>query len=98
MKSLNVSMAAVELDSGQRLSTPNQEQTKQRANLAILIGILLITLGLSLSATLLEATILPTGTLVGTTRRGPALVVCRILLVLLGAGFVVRRPRITVVH
>src|SRR6266481_6710019 len=69
-----------------------------RKSLAIPIGLLLVALGIVLSGTILESTILPEGTIVGTTRRATALGLCRILLTVAGVYFLIRRPRVTVVH
>jgi hypothetical protein len=66
--------------------------------LAIPIGFLLIAFGLVLSGTILESTILPEGTIVGTSRRAAALLLCRIFLVVAGTYFLVRKPRVTAVH
>jgi hypothetical protein len=70
----------------------------ERRSFAVPIACLLVGLGVLLSGTALEATILPAGTIVGTSRRAAALVLCRILLVFAGAYFLVKRPRVTVVH
>lgn len=70
----------------------------RRASFAIALGALLVALGIVLSGAVLEATILPTGTIVGTTRRAAMLGACRILLAALGAYFLIRRPRVTSVH
>jgi len=47
---------------------------------------------------MLEATLFPTGRIVGTTRGAAALGLGRILLAALGAYFLIRRPRVTSVH
>ena len=70
----------------------------KRKNLTIYLGILLVALGVVLSATLLEQTVLAEGTLAGTNRRAAAWAFCRIALVGLGVYLLVRRPRITVIH
>src|SRR5215813_11568360 len=77
---------------------PDAMTDLRRKNLAIYLGILLVALGVVMSATILERTILPAGTVVGTTRRAAALGVCRILLVASGVYFMMRRPRVTVMH
>ncbi len=61
------------------------------------LGVLLVAVGVSLSGTVLEWAIFPSGTIVGTARRGAVLGVARIALVVAGAYLLVRRPRITVV-
>jgi hypothetical protein len=70
----------------------------QRRSFAVPIGCFLAGLGVLLSETVLEATIFPAGTIVGTARRAAALGLCRILLVAAGVYFLVRRPRVTAVH
>lgn len=69
-----------------------------RRSFAVPLGCLLLALGALLSGGILESTLLPTGTIVGTTRRAAALVLCRILLAAAGLYLLVRRPRITAVH
>ena len=58
----------------------------------------MVALGILLSGNLLELTVFPTGTVIGSTRRAAALAFCRILMVLTGAYLLVKRPRITAVH
>ena len=70
----------------------------KRKNLTIYLGILLVALGVVLSATILERTVLLEGTLAGTNRRAAAWGFCRIALVGLGIYLLVRRPHITVIH
>lgn len=55
-------------------------------------------IGVLLSATTLEWTIYPMGTIPAGSRRAVALGMCRILLIGLGVYFLVRRPRLTIVH
>jgi hypothetical protein len=76
----------------------NEAVAKQRRSFALPLGCFLIGLGILLSGTVLEATILPAGTIIGTTRRAAALGICRVLLVAAGAYLLLRRPRITAVH
>jgi hypothetical protein len=70
----------------------------QRRSLAIPIGCFLLGLGALLSGTVLEATVFPAGTIIGTTRRAAALGLCRILLAMAGVYLLAKRPRITAVH
>jgi len=70
----------------------------RRRSFAIVLGCLFVGLGLALNGTVLESTIFPTGTIVGTTRRAAALGGCRIHLAAIGAYFLARRPRVTAVH
>ena len=70
----------------------------RRRNFAVPLGCMLVALGVALSGTLLESTLLPAGTIVGTTRRAAALSVCQIMLLVMGSYLLVRRPRITTVH
>ena len=70
----------------------------RRRNLAVVIGGLLVGLGLLLSGTVLESTVLPRGTFVGTARRAPLLIGFQVLLIVSGAYFVIRRPSVTTVH
>jgi hypothetical protein len=98
-----MSLVSTERSSGHERDAPPRADTRsrteqQRRSFAVSIGCLLVSLGLLLSGTVLEWTILPAGTVVGTARRTAALVLCRILLVIAGAYLVVRRPRVTVVH
>ncbi|HEY1308727.1 MAG TPA: hypothetical protein VGF24_34525 [Vicinamibacterales bacterium] len=72
--------------------------TTHRRNLAAPIGLLAIALGIALSGRFLEWTIFPAGTIVGTDRREPLLLLCRIAIVFVGLYMVVRRPRLTTVH
>jgi len=71
---------------------------RQRRSFALPLGCFLIGLGILLSGMVLEATILPAGMIIGTTRRAAGLALCRVLLVASGAYLLLRRPRITVVH
>ena len=80
------------------LLTAGKDQHSRRKNLAIYLGVLFMALGVVMTATLLERTVLPEGAFVGTTRRAAALGVCRLLLVASGLYFMMRRPRVTVVH
>jgi hypothetical protein len=90
---------ACETDPTLRTEGGGQGLTKrQRRNFAIPIGCFLIALGASVSGTVLEATIFPAGTIVGTTRRAAGLLLGRVLLVAAGAYLLVKRPRITAVH
>jgi hypothetical protein len=72
--------------------------TTRRRSFAIVLGCLFVVLGIALSSTVLESTIFPTGTIVGTTRRAAVLDVCRILIAAMGVYFLIRRPRVTSVH
>jgi len=88
-----------ETDTTPRVDHGYRETAKrQRRGFAVPIGCFLVALGVLVSGTFLESTILPAGTVVGTTRRAPALALCRVLLVVTGAYFLIRRPRVTVVH
>jgi hypothetical protein len=69
-----------------------------RRSFSLHIGCLLVLLGILLSGTILELTILPQGTIVGTTRRAPALAISRLFLGAAGLYFLARRPRVTVIH
>jgi hypothetical protein len=69
-----------------------------RRSWTVPVGCLLIGLAVLLSGPLLEWAILPTGTIVGTARRAPALAACRVFLAIAGAALLLRRPRITAVH
>src|SRR5215813_3968387 len=69
-----------------------------RRSFAIPIGCLLVASGLLLSGTMLELTIFPTGTIVGTARRAAVLMGIRILLAGVGAYLLIVRPRITSIH
>jgi hypothetical protein len=71
---------------------------RQRRSFALPLGCFFIGLGILLSGTVLEDTILPAGTIIGTTRRAAALWLCRILLVVAGAYLLLKRPKITAVH
>jgi hypothetical protein len=71
---------------------------RQRTNLVVPIGGLLVLAGLVVSGAFLESTIFPAGTIVGTERRAPALALCRLVLVALGTYLIVRKPRVTTVH
>ena len=70
----------------------------RRRHLAVPLGCFLVALGIALSGSALEWTIFPAGTIVGTLRRAPALLVTRLALVSLGAYLLATRPRITAVH
>lgn len=70
----------------------------ERKSYSVYAGCLLILLALVLSGTILESTILPQGTIVGTSRRAPALAIVRLLLFGTGVYVLVRRPRLTAVH
>jgi len=72
--------------------------TDPRRSLAIHLGILLLGLAILLSGGVLESTIFPAGTVVGTTRRAIALALCRVLVATVGAYLLVKRPLVTVVH
>jgi hypothetical protein len=69
-----------------------------RKSLALYLGIALVAAGVVLSATTLERTIFPEGTIVGTSRRATALWIFRMLLIGLGAYHLIRRPRVTIIH
>src|SRR2546425_8726222 len=69
-----------------------------RRSFAVPFGLLSVAAGLLVSGSLLEATIFPSGTIIGTARRAPALLTARIVLVALGAYLLAMRPRITLVH
>jgi hypothetical protein len=69
-----------------------------RKNFAVHLGCLFAVAGLLVSGSLLEATIFPAGTIVGTGRRAAALLAGRIVLVALGTFLLAVRPRISVVH
>src|SRR5215475_5166252 len=69
-----------------------------RKSLAIYIGLLLLSVGVFLSPAVLEILVLPEGSLVGTRRRLLAWVVCRVLMAGIGAYFLLKRPRFTIVH
>jgi len=71
---------------------------RRRRSFAVPLGCVLIGTGLLLSGRALEATIFPSGTIVGTIRRAPALMTFRIALAGLGAYLLATRPRITSVH
>jgi hypothetical protein len=60
----------------------------QRRNLSVFVGLACLVLAAALSPTLLESTIFPGGTIVGTPRRAPALEVIRAGLTVLGLYFV----------
>jgi hypothetical protein len=70
---------------------------RQRRNVSLHLGGVLLALGMILSAHVLEWAFLPEGTLVGTSRRAAAWIACRLLLAGLGIFLLVRRPRITTV-
>ena len=72
--------------------------TRERRNLAIPIGVLLVLTSLVMSGAVLETTVLPEGTFVGTTRRAAALMACRVLLLLAAICLIAKRPRVTSVH
>jgi hypothetical protein len=69
-----------------------------RRSYALHLGCVLVLLAVVLSGSVLEATILPQGYIVGTKRRAPVLAIGRALLVAAGAYFVLRRPRVTIVE
>ena len=69
-----------------------------RRSYAVHLSCLLVLVGVMLTGTVLEATVLSEGSIVGTKRRAAALIVGRVLLVAAGAYFLIRRPRVTVVH
>src|SRR5438034_267650 len=69
-----------------------------RRSFAVHLGVLSVAAGLLVSGSVLEATIFPSGTIIGTARRAPALLTARIALVALGAYLLAMRPRITAVH
>jgi hypothetical protein len=83
------------------ISPPDRDQKmaeRRRRSFAVPIGCFLVGLAVLLSGTVLESTILPAGTIVGTARRAAVLGLCRILLAAAGAYFLVRRPRVTAIH
>jgi hypothetical protein len=69
----------------------------ERQNLAIPVGVVLVMLGILLSATALEWALFPAGTLVGTTRRALLLGLGRLALGAAGIYLVTRRPRLTAI-
>jgi lysophospholipase L1-like esterase len=69
-----------------------------RRSFAVPLGCVLIGTGLLLSGRALEATIFPSGTIVGTARRATALMTGRVALAGLGTYLLTMRPRITAVH
>lgn len=71
---------------------------QRRRNLAVVVGCGLVALALVLSGSVLESTIFPSGTVVGTSRRAAALGLSRIVLLAAGLYLVARRPRLTTVH
>jgi hypothetical protein len=71
---------------------------QRRRNLAVVLGSGLLAVALLLSGSLLESTIFPAGTIVGTSRRAAALGLGRILLAGAGIYLLWRRPRVTAIH
>ena len=70
----------------------------RRTNFVVHLGCLLVGSGLLSSGAVLESTIFPTGTIVGTARRAAILLVWQIFLVASGAYLLAMRPRITVIQ
>src|SRR6188474_1428911 len=79
-------------------TTASVERRMERRSFAVYVGCVLMLLGTALSASTLESTIVPQGTIAGTTRRAAALVICRLGLAAVGLYLLVRRPRVTTVH
>jgi hypothetical protein len=71
---------------------------RQRRNLAVPLGLVLIVAGLLASAGILQHTILPDGIILPGSRKALALGVVRIMLVVCGGVLLWKRPRITSVH
>jgi hypothetical protein len=69
-----------------------------RRSWAVPLGCLFVGLAIGLSGAVLESTIFPAGTIVGTARRATALGISRTLLAAAGVYLVFRRPRVTAVH
>jgi len=68
-----------------------------RRNLAVPLGVLLVLAGPALSATTLEGTIYPAGTMSG-PRRVAAFWIVRLLLAGFGSYLLLKKPRVTIVH
>jgi hypothetical protein len=71
--------------------------TAQRRNLSVFVALACFASAVALSPTLLESTIFPDGTIIGTPRRAPGLAVMRACLIVLGLYSVIRRPLMTVI-
>jgi len=77
---------------------PGVTRLNSRRSFAVPTGCVLLLVSAVTSGTLLEATILPYGTIVGTERRAAALILARLALGAAGAYLVIRRPKLTAVH
>ena len=69
-----------------------------RRNLALHIGVALVIVAVMLSGRLLEATVFPSGTIVGTNRKAGALLSVQAVFAAVGVYLIARRPRVTAVH
>jgi hypothetical protein len=69
-----------------------------RRNLALHIGVALVIVAVMLSGRLLEATVFPSGTIVGTNRKAGALLTVQAVFAAVGLYLIARRPRVTAVH
>lgn len=76
----------------------SSSEKPQRRSFALHLGCLLLGVGVLLSGPVLEWTIFPEGTIVGTARRAAVLGFVRVVLVAGGAYLLVRRPRVTVLE
>ena len=69
-----------------------------RRSFAVHVGLLCVVVAVLVSAPILETTIFPRGTISGTARKAPLLLVCQLSMAALGACLLVLRPRLTVFH
>src|SRR5262245_15312083 len=90
--------------SGIAATTPQPSSTQTggpdrvRRNLAVPIGVLLVVVAILIAGEVVEGTLFPRGTIVGTARRATALWLMRIALFASGIYLMLRRPRLTIIE